>query len=175
MTIVSSKLRLKLCVLLTSCLRRNSNLLWVRFRIRHQENAKSSTMPTRCVAGLLCVPTHIAMVLVFLRCLGIAAWERNGRNKCIVLERSGIPRRILFFAASISKKTVLSLEQMLELHVRYEWQVSPPNTHRSLFSKSHSCVYNVLKRITWKLQFTCGRSNSISSDCYIIGDFLCVV
>ena len=116
--------------------------------------------PAPCLLAvwLLRVPTHIATVLVFLHYLGITAWERNGRNKRIVLECSGIPRRILFFAASISRKTFLSLEQMLELNVRYEWQVLPPNTHRSPFSTSHSCVYSVLRHITWKLQFICGRS-----------------
>ena len=71
MTIVSSKLRLKLGFF-TSCLHRNSNLLWVWFRIRHRENTNLSTMPTRYVAAA-CSNTHHDGVSLFMlsrdRCL----------------------------------------------------------------------------------------------------------
>ena len=43
----------------------------------------------------------------------------------------------------------------LELDARYEWRLMAPNTHCSLFLISH--LY-VLRHITWKLQFICGRS-----------------
>ena len=37
------------------------------------------------------------------------------------------------------------LFSVLELDARYEWRVTPPNTHRSLFLISHFCVYSVLR------------------------------
>ena len=42
--------------------------------------------------------------------------------------------------------------RMLELVVRYKWQVMPPNTHCSLFPISHSWVYSVLRHVTWKFR-----------------------
>ena len=50
------------------------------------------------------------------------------------------------------------LFSVLELDVRYKWWVTPPNKHPSLFSISHSCVYSVLRHITWKLQAIRGSS-----------------
>ena len=156
MTVISSKLRLTL------------SFFYFMFVSKFKPYCGSGftyvieRTPTRppCLlpVWLLRVPTHIATVLVFLGSLGIPAWQRNGRNKCSVLEHSGIQWRILFLAASIFKKTVLSQERMLELDVRYQRQVMPPNTHHSLFSRSHSCVYSLLRHITWKLQVVCGCS-----------------
>ena len=50
------------------------------------------------------------------------------------------------------------LFSVLELDARYEWLITSPNTHRSLFPIGHFCVYSVLKDITWKLQVICGGS-----------------
>ena len=47
---------------------------------------------------------------------------------------------------------------MLELNVRYEWWVIPPNTHRSLFPISIFCAYSVLRHINWNIQIICGHS-----------------
>ena len=59
---------------------------------------------------------------------------------------------------------------MFELHARYQWRGTPPNTHRSLLPLSHFCV-KIYKLKTsghiWKF--------STFNDCYIIGDINCVV
>ena len=47
-----------------------------------------------------------------------------------------------------------SLFSVLELDVRYRWQVMAPNMHRSGFSISNLCMVTC---ITWKLQVICGR------------------
>ena len=43
------------------------------------------------------------------------------------------------------------LLHVLELDVRYEWRVTTLNMHHSLFPISHSCIYSVLRYLTWKL------------------------
>ena len=129
--------RLNLCFFLLPVCVEIQSLLWVWFHIRHRENVYSSTMPTRCVAAA-CSNTHSHGVSFFRfsrdPCLKakLAKQVRHSRTQWN-------PRTILFLVASISKKTVLSLEQMLELDAKYDWQVTLPNTHRSLFPFIHSC------------------------------------
>ena len=58
---------------------------------------------------------------------------------------------------------------MLELDVRYDWQVMVPSTHRSLFLIINLCV---LTYITWKLQVIYGHSaywmTTLLSDTFVL-------
>ena len=66
------------------------------------------------------------------------------------------------------------LFSVLELDVRYEWRVTPPNTHRSLFLISHFYAYSVPRCIIRKLQVV-RECSTYRTTAYIIEDFLCVV
>ena len=72
--------------------------------------------------------------------------------------------------------TALILEMtifcVIELDERYDWWVTPPNMHHSLFPISHVCVYSELRRITWKLLAIYGRSayrtNAVLSETFFV-------
>ena len=119
MTIVSSKLRLKLCFF--NFLFASKFKAYCGCGFAYVIERMPTWAPCLLAVWQLRVPTHIATVLVCLGSLGIPAWGWNGWNKCSVLKCSGIPRRILFFAANISKKTVLSLEQISQHSLALNW------------------------------------------------------
>ena len=64
------------------------------------------------------------------------------------------------------------LFSVLEMDSRYKWWVTSPNTHCSLLLINHFYAYNVLTRITWKLQVVCKcsayRTTGILSETFFV-------